>query len=216
MNHTRLSRSERVARGLVATVFAVVFAAFSHLLAGGNTPSVASIAVTILVVLPLSIALARVRLSLVRLTALVVVGQGLFHASFSMIGSPGVAGTAVSTALSTASGIHAHHLAPQLAASQQLAESLALMPNTASVLMWLSHLGAAVATVWILRRGEQAAVTLFTIVLAALQTLRSALSHTPVLESLRLLPLPAAPLAEPVQLRLAHRASLRGPPPLSA
>lgn len=211
MKPERLSRNERVARGVTATVIAVVFAAFSHVLAGGNTPSFIGVAVTVLVVLPLSIALAGVRLSMTRLATLVLVGQGLFHASFAMIGT-----SASSEIFGGASNPHASHLGADFAATSQLADTLALAPTASSTLMWLSHLGAALVTLWLLRSGERSAIALITTVQAALRSLRAALPSPVALGLWRRAPLPVAQHTEPVQLRLARRALRRGPPVISA
>ena len=215
MKPERLSRNERVARGVTATVIAVVFAAFSHVLAGGNTPSFIGVAVTVLVVLPLSIALAGVRLSITRLATLVLVGQGLFHASFAMIGTSTQSASS-SEIFGGASNPHASHLGADFVTTSQLADTLALAPTASSTLMWLSHLGAALVTLWLLRSGERSAIALITTVQAALRSLRAALPSPVALGLWRRAPLPVAQHTEPVQLRLARRALRRGPPVISA
>lgn len=215
MKPARMSRNERVARGVSATVIAVVFAAFSHVLAGGTAPSLIGIAVTVLVVLPLSIALAGVRLSLARLATIVVIGQGLFHASFSMIGTSSIPGSS-SGIIGSQGGLHASHVGAHDASSAQIAEALALTPTSSSALMWLSHLGAAVVTLWLLRSGERSAVALITTVQAALRALRATIPSPVAFSAVVPAPLPAHPRSEPVQLRLARRALRRGPPTFSA
>lgn len=214
MNTTRLSRLERLVRGSAATVFAVTLAALSHVLGGGAAPTVAAVAATIIVVLPLSVALAGLRLSLLRVATLVLVSQGLFHASFAMIGSAAFSADARDNAMAPTA--HALHSLDGLAVSSQMADALALSPTSSSVLMWLSHLGAALATIWLLRQGERAALTLMTLVVAALHALRSAAILPVVFGAWPALPAPLAPIAQPIQLRLSQRASRRGPPVFSA
>lgn len=201
-----MNRIERVSRGIAATSFAIVLAAMSHVIAGAETPSILAIVVTVLVALPLSIALAGVRLSMLRLTALVVASQALFHFSFAMIGSHGL------SALTEAGAAHASHSMGAMGSIGILDTSSMTAASAAS--MWIAHAVAAVVTVVALTHGEHAAVALLTIVLATLAALRSfslkCVGGWPTLIS------PVSADAHPIALRVTRTHSRRGPPALFA
>lgn len=194
-----MNRLERVGRGIVATSFAIVFAALSHVIAGAEVPSALAIFVTIVVALPLSIALAGVRLSLLRLSVIVLASQGLFHASFAMIGSSGI-----NTHTAAGPGHAAHSMS--LVGTTNLTSLSA--GNTVS--MWIAHALAAAITVAILAYGERAAVALVTIVASALAALRA---NSVILSSAwpRLLA-PVTVDAHPIAHRFTRTHSQRGPP----
>lgn len=191
-----MNRLERVGRGIVATSFAIMIAALSHVIAGAETPSALAILVTIVVVLPLSIALAGVRLSFLRLGLIVLASQGLFHVSFAMIGVTGdVAGASV----------HDAHSMGLVASSS--ADSLS---TGYTVSMWIAHALAAAFTFAVLAFGERAAVSLLTIVVAALAALR-AFSLTLSSTWPKLL-VPIAVDVHPIAHRFTRAHSQRGPP----
>lgn len=202
-----MNRLERVGRGFTATAFAVLFAALSHVIAGAEAPSFLAIAVTVVVVLPLSIALAGVRLSVTRLSMVVLASQALFHSSFAMIGTS-AGGSAVSAANSAHTG-HSMH------SGHMIAETLALTPTGASALMWLSHTFAAVATILLLVYGERAALTLVTFAFGALRALGASIAVVRLNEW----PALATPLfvhPQPLAMRTLSAAPRRGPPAFSA
>ncbi len=203
-----MNRAERVGRGVVATSVAVFFAAVSHVIAGAAAPHVSALLLTIIVVLPLSIALAGRRLSLTRLFALVLASQALFHASFSLIGAhSGLSAQATSTALPSHAS-HAH-------TSGILSDAVVLTTAGSSAIMLVLHAAAAIVTVTLLRLGERAFVTLVTFVASALAALRGQLivvQHTIwdlpiVLRGHHL---------QPISSRVLVTTPRRGPPSFSA
>lgn len=204
-----MTRIERVARGFAATSFAVMLAALSHVLAGGNTPSLAGILATVVVALPLSVFFAGRRLSAVRLSLLVLSSQAVFHFTFASVGSTapaGLAGAAVSDALPSA---HAAHHA--LTTGALVLESAGV---SASALMWFSHLGAAVLTIALLVFGERAAVALADLFVAAFSSLRRT-PLAPLRVERRLASLRVEVYAQLISRLLASSLSRRGPPLLS-
>lgn len=196
-----MNRIERVGRGAVATSFAIVLAAISHVVAGSQMPSFLAVLITIVVALPLSVALAGVRLSLMRLFTIVLASQALFHFSFSMIGATD---SSAATAAMNHSG-HSMHAATSFIQSAGVADV-----SSADASMWLAHGLAAFVTFGLLAFGERAFVTIATIVVAALAALRG--------YSLTLVgswPAPLAPLTEdvhPLVSRVTRIHARRGPP----
>jgi len=137
--HTRWAR---VARGLAAAVAATVTAAASHTLAGAHAPSPAILALTSAFAAVVCVLLAGRTLSLLRLSASVLLSQLAFHGLFLTGGGD------VSVVGATASGTHFHDgstLELVAAGSGHAAHS---------VPMTLAHLVAAVLTIAAVRRGE--------------------------------------------------------------
>lgn len=192
-----MNRIERVGRGLVATSFAILFAALSHVAAGAPSPSLFAIAVTVVVALPLSIALAGVRLSFARLATVVLASQALFHFSFALIGAP-----------AARPSVGSEHLSHSM---DTMSVGVGASPEpTSSFTMWFAHALAAAATIVVLAFGERAAVTLLTIVLAALAALRN---HVQTLGAdWPTVVMPISSDVHPIALRVAESHSLRGPP----
>lgn len=145
------TRAARTARGFVLAGFAVLIAAVSHMLAGGNTPTILALGATMVVALPLAVALAGKRYGIVRSGVAVGATQGLFHWLFVWVGSPDVAILQSGGSMPS----HAEHLGVVAGGLPALSD-----PVTAGVAMWASHAVAAVLTVLMLRRGEAALVTL--------------------------------------------------------
>jgi hypothetical protein len=197
-----MKRIERVSRGLAATSFAILLAAMSHVIAGAETPSLLAIIVTILVALPLSVALAGVRLSITRLTALVLASQALFHFSFAMIGSQGL------STLADSEAAHTSHTMSAMGSASVI--DAATMSATSAAAMWFAHAVAAAVTVVALTYGERAAVALLTVVLAALAALRS--YRLTLADGWATLKSPVAVDAHPIALRVTRTHSRRGPP----
>ena len=82
------SRWARVARGWSAAAFAILAAAVSHTLAGGNAPTPFALMVSLVIAGVVCTALTGRRLSRARLAASVAVSQALFHGLFSALGTP--------------------------------------------------------------------------------------------------------------------------------
>ena len=130
------TRWSRVLRGLGAGTAATLVAAASHSLAGGRVPSAVGVTLALFFSVMVAIAFSGRRLSLLRLTASIVVGELAFHVVFSTIGD---AGEVVTTG---------HH--------EQMVVSVAGAMTHASSGMWFAHAIAALLTIVGLRFGERA------------------------------------------------------------
>ena len=135
------TRRARVLRGLVASSVAVFIAAFAHVLAGGAVPDAGGLALAFAFATLACIALAGRRLSLVRVSASVILSQGVFHVLFDLTGSVRVA--------------HATHtMGMTMSSSMPTVSTTPLM--LADGWMWAAHGGAAAITVVALVWGERA------------------------------------------------------------
>ncbi len=197
-----MTRGVRVLRGSLGASVAVLLAAASHGIAGGVI-TWASVAATVVLTLPLCVALAGRVGSVWRLALAVSAAQFLYHWTFAGLGvaAPGASGAAGATPVSP----HAAHLAALESFSPRLAEA-----GTADTAMWIWHLIAAVLTTVLLARGERA-------FLALGRALRRVLTERPR----QLAPLPralrpaarfAAPRALLDRLLTAGAITRRGPP----
>jgi hypothetical protein len=130
------TRWSRVIRGLGAGTAATLVAAASHSLAGGRVPSVVGVTLALFFSVIVAIAVTGRGMSLVRLTASIVIGQLAFHLVFSTIGG---AGEVVATG---------HHGPMVLRGAETVTH--------ASGGMWFAHGLAAVLTIVALRFGERA------------------------------------------------------------
>lgn len=137
-------RHARLARGAVMAALATVFAAVSHLAAGGNDPTPLALVATTLIALPLTVMLAGRAYGIVRTSVGVSVTQALFHSIFVWMGSAPPAPGAPLPA-------HAEHLGLTVG-TIPVFDPIA----QASALMWAFHALAAMVTVLMLRRGEAA------------------------------------------------------------
>lgn len=141
----------RLARGWGAALIATLVAAGSHTLAGpghhDDAPSPLVFILTLALAGPLCTALAGRMLSWTRLSAGVLLSQGLFHGLYSL--GPGAAPIQAGTAPG-----HEHHVQHLTVAA---AEPLPV--SEVGVSMAAAHLVAAVVTVMLLRQGEQAVLT---------------------------------------------------------
>lgn len=154
-----MSRAVRTARGAFGALAATLLAVASHGLAGGIATPLAVIA-TVVLALPLCVLLAGRVGSLWRLSLAVVPAQFVYHWSFAGLGA---------SQLSSAQGRGSAHSAHFV-----FSESVALTPELttsgiADAWMWTAHALAAVLTIALMHRGEQAAMHL-------LRVLRSTLS----------------------------------------
>ena len=132
------ARQLRALRGVVASAITVLLAATAHTFGGGGAPSPLLLFAAATLAAPLGVLLVGRRPSLLRTSAAVLAGQGVFHGVFALFGSPSTvafvapAGTHVHTATMVATG----------------------MPSMAHDSMSLWHVIAAVVTIFVLHRGE--------------------------------------------------------------
>lgn len=198
-----MSRSTRALRGTAGAFAVTAFAAASHAFAGGLVTWLAVVATAVLA-MPLCVALAGRFGSLWRLSIAVGISQFIYHWTFSGLGLPAIDTGSGTPALSA----HAQHLA-QL---ERFAPAVA--SGSADAMMWVAHGVAAVATVALLHRGEQAFLGLVRLVRRALAGTPLPLGMTPGA------PRPARYRVGPdshghfrAQLLSLSAISHRGPPP---
>ncbi|MGR0220020.1 hypothetical protein [Agromyces sp. ZXT2-6] len=136
------SRARRALHGLAAASLATFVALASHVLAGGEPPSWVGVLAPWTLSVAASTLLAGRTLSLARLSAAVLVSQGLFHALFTLGAAP-AAGTAVA-------GAHAGH-----AHGAASAIDLTAVAASADAGMWGWHAVAAAVTIVALHQAER-------------------------------------------------------------
>jgi hypothetical protein len=200
-----ITRSEQLSRASVAAAFAVVTAAMSHTVAGGEVPSVVAVALSFLLATLVSIPLVGKSASLMRISATVFLGQMVLHGLYELFPATS-SSTAVATVGSTSlMGMHDHSL------------SLITMPATlgeaaTAPAMWMSvaHVVAGVLAIVVLRNADVALAVVraargFVLTIFELPATRSALPQvTRTAAQVRNFPRPA-----PVFFSVVHR---RGPP----
>lgn len=128
------TRAARTLRGLAVAIVSTALAAISHVLGGGMTPSAPALLLGLAFATVTGVALAGKRTSTARLAASVVVGQGAFHAVFSVL-------------TTTGSVEHLGHHSDVLVPGQA---------HTADPRMWVGHAIAGVITFALLRFGAAA------------------------------------------------------------
>lgn len=142
----RPSRRTPLLRGFVGATVATFVALASHVLSGGGMPGMLGIAVPWLLSLTVCTLLAGRRLSLLRLSASVLVSQLLFHALF-VLGSITPRGVIAP---------HVHEAMPIV-----FSDAPVLVPEDGA--MWLGHAAAALVTIGLLHRGELAVHALLSV-----------------------------------------------------
>jgi len=195
------TRWARFARGWLAALFSTLVAAVSHSLAGGDSPSVVSLAIALAFAGIACIALTGKSVSIVRLTASVAASQIAFHTLFSTISSTAVpahvvGGTAhdhgATAVLVTGGSGAAHHT---------------------DGWMWLGHAAAALVTIVALRYGEGAFWRLREIAALFVRTVIAAQPVVPLLPRVIRRPRAVGHLFVPhIRRILRSSLGLRGPP----
>ncbi|WP_375386709.1 hypothetical protein [uncultured Microbacterium sp.] len=142
---SRSGRAVRAWRGAAAAAIATFFATVSHSEADRHFPSWWGVALALAIATPVCVLLAARGFSWWRVSAGVLVSQALFHAILSL----DLSGSAA------ASTGHLH----QLTVISAPAAHLAATPG-----MWMAHAVAAVCTILVWGRGEQAARALWELV----------------------------------------------------
>lgn len=143
------TRWARVARGVIAALFSTFVAVCSHILAGGSTPGLVGLALSLVFSTVLCTLLAGTSLSLLRLSASVALSQFAFHGAFSLLvdAAPGSTPTMPS--------MDPHY------GGEMIMHIDALSPTTPATMttdgqMWLCHAVAAIVTIVAFRFGEVA------------------------------------------------------------
>ncbi|WP_293695811.1 hypothetical protein [uncultured Agrococcus sp.] len=203
MEHRHL----RALRGAITASFATFVALMSHIAAGADVPGALGIIVPLAIALPVCTLLAGRKLSLLGLSASVVVSQLLFHALF-MFG----------TATLTIQSGHAHHGAP--IAAETVAQGSGAVHDHSHFLfadspaMMLAHALAAAVTVAGLFYGEVALRAILRIGRRVMGFARAALVLVPVPEKPDALSIPIVTEQprEPAAKELLPVHAYRGPP----
>lgn len=195
----RPSRRVPLLRGFVGATIATFVALASHVWASGDMPGMLGIAVPWLLSLTACTLLAGHRLSLLRLSASVIISQLLFHVLF-VLGS-----------ITPQGGLrpHVHGVVPLSFGG----DASPLLPQDAA--MWLGHAVAAALTIAALHRGELIVCALLTVARAVATWLARAV---PAVDAMRIVTpvrrrwtVLTAPCVREVHLGALHR---RGPPRL--
>ncbi|GHD78222.1 hypothetical protein CLV85_1280 [Salinibacterium amurskyense] len=157
------TRAMRVLRGSIAAFFATFTAAFSHQFAGGISPSLFGMGVSLVISIAICTLLAGRTISLARLSIAIMASQAMYHALFSSMLAP--------------TGIAEHNMAAMTFDFSSVAQS-------ADSAMSLSHVVAAVVTIVAFRYAEVAFWGLFDTARMFVSRLFATLTlgSTPVLE----------------------------------
>lgn len=197
------SRARRGLHGVAAASFATFVALASHVLAGGESPTWIGVLAPWTLAVAASTVLAGRTLSLPRLSAAVLVSQGLFHALFSL-----GAGSAAATGGDAHTG-HAGHGAPGGFDATAVAAS-------ADAAMWAWHAVAAVVTIAALYHGERVLALLATLTSRFARWVRATLPAPAPITHLLLRPrTPALQVVLPAGVHPVAT-PLRGPPLLGS
>lgn len=195
-----VSRGARIARGVTAAAASTFVAVFFHGLAGGPVPALLGLVACVVFSALVSIPLAGVALSRVRLALAVGLSQFVFHFLFLMF-----AGV---TSTGAGGGGHVHGAA-------EVAAQLATLDLGAAHVhdgpMWLGHAVAAAVTFVVLRYGERALVLLAELARLTIDALGL---RMPAVTPLRRVALCASDTDESsIRARALHSVmSYRGPP----
>ncbi|WP_396600098.1 hypothetical protein [Frigoribacterium sp. R86507] len=202
---TTATRAERFARGWLTAGASTLVAAFSHVAGGGMQPGVLGVVLALAVAVPVSIALAGVHLSTVRLALAVALSQVAFHLLFSL-GAEGGGGA-------SATGGHHSALVISTAADGSVSGAVAGAMVMGGPAMWLAHALAAVVTIVALRRGEGAAWALVRLAVRGLTVARLLTAgHRLEVPVVRRPPTPTGVRPRPPGRRHLTARPRRGPP----
>jgi hypothetical protein len=152
------SRWSRFSRGWAAAGFATFVAALSHTLAGGGTPGLLAIVVSLAFAGIICIGMTGATASTWRTSVSVVASQLVFHGLFALTGPTG---TAATTLVEQAPGAGHHHALALSVVTSAPSASHALH-STLDGGMLAAHVLAAIATIVALRHGEDALRKLLT------------------------------------------------------
>jgi hypothetical protein len=151
------SRRPAVLRGFAGSTLAIFVALAGHVSAGGAMPGPLGIVVPWVLSLMVCVLLAGRKLSVVRLSASVVLSQILFHTLF-------VLGTITP---SGGGGGHVHGAPLEIPAASSTATAL-----VADGAMWLGHAIAALVTIIALHRSERLVLSLRDLAVQAVRWIR--------------------------------------------
>jgi hypothetical protein len=140
------TRSEQLSRASVAAAFAVVTAAVSHTVAGGEAPGVLAVALSFLLATLVSIPLVGKSTSLLRISATVFLGQMVLHGLYALFPA-----TTASKALTALPAMHDHSVS-LIAIPATLGEAA----STPAIWMTVAHVVAGVLAIVVLRHADVA------------------------------------------------------------
>lgn len=197
-----ITRSEQLSRASVAAAFAVVSAAVSHTVAGGEAPSLIAFFASFWLALLASLPLVGKSTSLLRISATVLIGQAVLHSLYAFFpATSSIASTSVTDQMLGHNHTVTSLTLPEMATLEQVAPGIAMIA---------AHVLAAIASIAVLRHADRAlaAVRSFRwFVLAAFETLVP-VALTPVTVRHAIVELPALRPTD-VFLSVIQR---RGPP----
>lgn len=203
---TTATRAERFARGWLTAGASTLVAAFSHVAGGGMEPGLLGVVLALAVAVPVSIALAGVHLSTVRLAVAVALSQVAFHLLFSLGASEGGGASATG-------GHHSALVISTIADGAASGGGVGQAMVMGGPAMWLAHALAAVVTIVALRRGEGAAWALVRLAVRGLAVARLLTAgHRPEAPVVRRPPAPVGVLPCPPGRRHLTARPRRGPP----
>lgn len=140
----------RIVRGWIGAMICTGLAAASHALADGQLPPLPILGLLLCLSAVVCTALAVTRISLLRTALAVGVSQGIYHGAFALFGHSHQA-----SGLAGEGGIHAGHGAHSVSLGLEFPLTAAVADDVhSSGLMATAHLGAALLTLMILRKGE--------------------------------------------------------------
>lgn len=151
-------------RGALAAVFATGVALLSHLIAGGAAPGVTGVVIPLVLAVAVCVLLIRVRWDVARLSLSVGLSQLLFHLFFSWSAGHGTAALGVNApgrGTEAAAGHLGHAGAMPMTSGQldamtaSMSDAMAAGGHATGAAMWCAHVVAAIATAFVLHRGEQ-------------------------------------------------------------
>lgn len=204
------SRWSRFGRGWVAAGFATFVAAFSHTVAGGGTPGLLAIVVSLAFAGIICIGLTTAAASTWRTSVSVVASQLVFHGLFALTGAARSTGATVLE--QQAAGAHHHALALSVVSSTAAAPHAvhAVLGST----MLVAHALAALATILALRHGEDAVRGLLAAARLAVRSLiarlAGAIAPTSPRQTIHTAPVGAASVRDTVLSPMRHRGPPRG------
>lgn len=142
----------RIVRGWIGALVCTGLAAASHALADGQLPPLPILGLLLCVSAVVCTALAANKISLLRTSLAVGISQGIYHGAFALFGHSHQA-----SGLVREGGVHTGH--PSHVVSLSVEPPLAAVASDlhSSSLMAVAHLGAALLTIAVLRKGEIAA-----------------------------------------------------------
>ncbi len=195
-----MTRWGRVARGTVAALVSVFFAAFAHSLAGGDLPGLAGIALCLTFSIIVCTAFAGRRMARTRLAASILASQAMYHWLFGSLGT-------LEGAASPSAGTlgHVHNTPVDFGA-------LSIVTHDHGDMLW-AHVAAAVMTFGVMAFGARSIASAVHAAKAFVLSLFPAFTDAPLVFAPAQLCAQGVQLTTPRKRRIDHSGLRhRGPP----